>query len=194
MQEKNTLRIVLASASPRRRELLTKAGYKFIVEKSDIDESQFSTDKIEPYKYAEQLALAKAKNVAQRHPDKITIGADTIVDYDGVIIGKPADEKEAQEIVEKLFSKSHKVITGIAIVRIKDDTEITTHDTTIVYPRKMTPEQFKKHIDTGTWKDKAGAYTIKENGDEFVEKIDGSLINVMGLPMEFLENLPQQIH
>jgi septum formation protein len=189
MQDKHTLSIVLASASPRRKELLSKAGYKFVIEKSEIDESQFSTDKIEPYEYAEQLALAKAKNVAPKHPDKIVIGADTIVDHDGTIIRKPADEKDAREIVEKLFSKPHKVITGIALVGIKDNIEIVAHDTTTVFPRGMSLEQIKKHIGTGTWKDKAGAYAIQENGDEFVERIDGSLTNVMGFPMELLERL-----
>jgi len=189
MHEKYQLQIVLASASPRRKELLEKAGYKFLVEKSDIIESQFATDNIEPYIYAEQLALAKAKNIAPKYPDKIVIGSDTIADYDGTIIGKPADENEAREIVKRLFSKPHKVITGIAIVRLKDNTEVVTHDTTIVYPKKMTSEQIKKHIRTGTWKEKAGAYAIQETGDEFVERIEGSLTNVMGLPMELLESL-----
>ena len=181
--------IVLASASPRRKDILTQAGYKLIIEKSNIDESQFYTDKIEPYKYAEQLALAKAKNVAPNHPDKIVLGADTIVDYDGTIIGKPGDEKEAVEIVRKLFSKPHKVITGVALVRINDNIEIVTSDVTIVYPKKMSPDQIKKHIHSGTWKDKAGAYAIQETGDEFVEKIEGSLTNVMGLPLELVTRL-----
>ncbi len=139
--------------------------------------------------YTEQLALAKAENVAMLHPDKTVIGADTIVDYDGLIIGKAADDKEAREIVTKLFSKPHKVITGIAILRINDNIEIVTHDTTIVYPRKMSPEQIRKHINSGIWEDKAGAYAIQENGDEFVERIEGSLTNVMGFPMELLEKL-----
>ena len=156
MQGKQTIQIVLASASPRRKELLTQAGYPFIVDKSDIDETQYSSNKIESYKYAEQLALAKAKNVASKHPDKLVIGADTIVDFQGAIIGKAADENQAIEIVRKLFSKPHKVITGIAIVRINDNTEIVTHDVTIVYPRKMSPDQIKEHIKSGTWKDKAG--------------------------------------
>ena len=189
MQGKQTIQIVLASASPRRKELLTQAGYPFIVDKSDIDETQYSSNKIESYKYAEQLALAKAKNVASKHPDKLVIGADTIVDFQGAIIGKAADENQAIEIVRKLFSKPHKVITGIAIVRINDNTEIVTHDVTIVYPRKMSPDQIKEHIKSGTWKDKAGAYAIQETGDEFVERIEGSLTNVMGFPMELVERL-----
>jgi len=181
--------IVLASASPRRRDILIQAGYKLIIEKSNIDESQFPTDKIEPCKYAEQLALAKAKDVAANYPGQIVLGADTIVDYDGVIIGKPADEKEAEEIVCKLFSKPHKVITGVAIVRIKDNTEIITNDVTIVYPKKMSPEQIEEHIISGTWTDKAGAYAIQETGDRFVERIEGSMTNVVGLPLELITSL-----
>lgn len=193
MQGKHMEQIVLASASPRRKDILTKAGYKLIVEKSDIDESQFSADKIEPYKFAEQLALAKAKNVAPNHPDKIVLGADTIVDYDDTIIGKPGDKKEAEEIVRKLFSKPHKVITGVALVRINDNTELVTHDVTIVYPKKMSREQIREHILSGTWKDKAGAYAIQETGDEFVERIEGSLTNVMGLPLELIKKLLSEL-
>lgn len=186
--------IVLASASPRRKDILLQAGYKLIIEKSDIDESLFSTKEIEPFKYAEQLAFEKAKSVAPNHPDKIVLGADTIIDYDGEIIGKPADEKEAEEIVSKLFSKPHKVITGLALVRINDNTEIVTNDVTIVYPRKMSPEQIRQHILSETWKDKAGAYAIQETGDEFVEKIEGSLTNVMGLPIELVTDLLDKLN
>ncbi len=181
--------IVLASASPRRRDILIQAGYKLIIEKSNIDESQFPTDKIEPCKYAEQLALAKAKDVAANYPGQIVLGADTIVDFDGEIIGKPADEKEAEEIVCKLFSKPHKVITGVAIVGINDNTEIVTNDVTVVYPKKMTPEQIQEHLLSGTWKDKAGAYAIQETGDRFVERIEGSMTNVVGLPLELITSL-----
>ncbi|MBN2590159.1 MAG: septum formation protein Maf [Sedimentisphaerales bacterium] len=189
MQGKHTEKIVLASASPRRKEILTKAGYNLIIEKSDIDESKFPTNNVEPCKYAEQLALAKAKDVAPNYPDQIVLGADTIVDYDGTIIGKPEDEKEAQEIVSKLFSKPHKVITGIALIRINDNTEIVTNDVTIVYPKKMSLEQIEEHLISGTWKDKAGAYAIQETGDEFVEKLEGSMTNVMGLPLELVKSL-----
>ena len=193
MQGKQKSLIILASASPRRRELLTEAGYDFTVIESSIDESEFSAEGIEPYKFAEQLALAKANDVAQKYPDKIVIGADTIVDYAGRIIGKPEDDIEARRIIENLFSSPHKVITGLAIVRLCYNIELVAHDSTTVYPKQLTPEQISQHIESSLWKDKAGAYAIKENGDEFVEKIDGSLTNVMGLPMELLETLLQQI-
>lgn len=181
--------LVLASASPRRRRLLTDAGYRFTVVKPDVDESAFPTEGVSPRDYAMKLALAKANSVASSHPDALVIGADTVVDFQGQIIGKPADAEDARRITEKLFSKHHKVITAIAIVRNADGTELVESDTTIVYPKKMTADQMAEHIAGGSWRDKAGAYAIQETGDKFVEKIEGSLTNVMGLPMELLQLL-----
>jgi len=183
------LSIVLASRSARRKELLTEAGYKFTIWPPDIDESVFSAEHIKPSEYAKWLALAKAKNVAKKYPDCLVIGADTIADFNGEIIGKPSDDKEAEQIIRKLFSAPHKVITAVAIVRIVDGTEIVGSDTTTVYPKQMTDEQIAEHIKTGSWQDKTGAYAIQENGDKFIEKIDGSLTNVMGLPMELLQSI-----
>lgn len=181
--------IILASASPRRRQLMAEAGYRFTVVRPDVDESAFPTDEIAPREYARKLAAAKAKDVASSHPDSLVIGADTVVDFQGQIIGKAADAADARRITERLFSKPHKVITGVAIVRLADGTELIDSDATTVYPRRMTPEQIAEHIAGGSWRDKAGAYAIQETGDKFVEKIEGSLTNVMGLPMELLESL-----
>jgi septum formation protein len=186
-------RIILASKSPRRRKLLSEAGYEFVVIPSDVEESVFSADGIKASEYAERLALAKAKSVASKHPDSIVIGADTVIDLDGRIIGKPADAKDAEQITEKLFSAPHKVITGIAIVRCCDSIEMVDSDTTIIYPKKITAEQIFEHIKSESWQDKAGAYAIKETGDEFIEKIEGSLTNVMGMPMELLERILRKI-
>lgn len=189
MSEQNPASIILASASPRRKQLLAEAGYKFSSVRPDIDESAFPAGRVSPCEYVRRLALAKAKNVAAGHPDCLVIGADTVVDFNGEIIGKPADVKEAEQIIRKLFSAPHKVITAVAIVRIVDGTEIVESDTTTVYPKQMTAEQLAEHIKSGSWRDKAGAYAIQEGGDEFVEKIEGSLTNVMGLPMELLGRL-----
>jgi len=189
MSEQSQYSFILASASPRRKQLLAEAGYKFTVVRPDIEESAFPAKGIEACEYAERLALAKAKNVAQKHPDSLVIGADTVVDLEGQIIGKPIDAKEAEQITKKLFSKPHKVITGIAIVRLSDGIELSQSDTTTVYPKRLTSEQIAEHIENESWRDKAGAYAIKENGDEFVERIEGSLTNVMGLPMELLHGL-----
>jgi len=168
---------------------MSEAGYEFTVVLPEVDESTFTAEKADPVEYAKRLALAKAKSVARKHPDSFVIGADTIVDFQGRIIGKAADAREAEQITRKLFSEPHKVITGVAIVRLSDGTELVHSDSTTVYPRKMTPGQIADHIKSGSWRDKAGAYAIQETGDEFVEKIEGSLTNVMGLPMELLESL-----
>jgi septum formation protein len=189
MPGKNPAQIILASASPRRRQLLSEAGYEFTIVPPEVDESAYETDNVDPVEYAKRLALAKAKSVARKYPDLFVIGADTIVDFQGMIIGKAVDAKEAEDITKKLFSAPHKVITGIAIVKHNDGTELVRSDSTTVYPRKMTAEQVADHIKGGSWRDKAGAYAIQETADEFVEKVDGSLTNVMGLPMELLESL-----
>lgn len=189
MPEKAAAPLILASASPRRRQLLSEAGYGFTVMPPDVDESAFGADKTEPAEYAKRLALAKAKSVARKYPDSLVIGADTIVDFQGRIIGKATDAEEAGQTIKKLFSAPHKVITGIAVVRLCDGTQLVRSDSTTVYPRKMTAEQIAAHVEGGTWRDKAGAYAIKGAGDEFVEKIEGSLTNVMGLPTELLESL-----
>jgi len=189
MAEQSDVSIILASASPRRKQLLAEAGYKFNSISPDIDESAFSAEHISPCEYAKRLALAKAKTVAEKFPDCLVIGADTVVDFKGEIIGKPADAKEAERITRKLFSTPHKVITAVAIARIVDGTEIVESDTTTVYPKKMTAEQIAEHIKSGSWRDKAGAYAIQEGGDEFIEKIEGSLTNVMGMPMELLKSI-----
>jgi septum formation protein len=189
MDEVTPSRIILASASPRRRELLAQAGYRFEVVPSDVDESALEGGTAGPRERAEALALAKAQSVASRYPDALVIGADTIVDCEGEIIGKPTDAEEAEAITRRLFSAPHKVITGLALVRLRDNTQVVRSDVTIVYPRKMTEEQIAKHIAGGSWEGKAGAYAIQETGDEFVDHIEGSLTNVMGLPMELLQQL-----
>ena len=180
-------RMILASASPRRRDLLTQAGYAFDVVPSDVDETAFSADGHSPAQYAEVLALAKARSVAAQHPSRIVLGADTIVDCAGEIIGKPVDERDAERITRKLFSRPHEVITGLALVRLADGVEIVRSDVTTVYPRTLSDEQIAGHLAGRTWEGKAGAYAIQETGDEFVERIEGSLTNVVGLPMELLE-------
>jgi septum formation protein len=189
MPEKHPASIILASASPRRRQLLAEAGYRFTVVQPDIDEPAFSAESISACEYAKLLALAKAKSVAGKYPDCLVIGADTVVDFQGQIVGKPAGAKEARQITEKLFSAPHKVITGIAVVRLRDNIKLVKSDTTTVYPKKMTTGQLSEHIKSGSWRDKAGAYAIKETGDEFIERLEGSLTNVMGLPMELLKSL-----
>ena len=209
MSRQYPISIILASASPRRRQLLAEAGYKFTVVEPDIDEAAFSVKGLRAREYAERLALAKAKNVAQKHPGCFVIGADTVADFKGQIIGKPTDAKHAEQITKKLFSGPHKVITAVAIVHLckpwppseqprtgvsaRNPIELVASETTTVYPKKLSVEQIREHIKSKSWQGKAGAYAIKEKGDEFIERIEGSLTNVMGLPMELLESLLAEI-
>jgi septum formation protein len=192
MNEQTKVPIILASNSPRRKQLLAEAGFKFTCVEPDIDESVFAAEAHNPCEYAERLALAKAKSVAEKFPDCLVIGADTVADFEGQIVGKAADAKEAEEITRKLFSGPHRVITAVAIVRIVDGTEIVESDRTTVYPKKLSDKQITEHIKGGSWRGKAGAYAIQEE-DEFVERIEGSLTNVMGLPMELLQRLLKRL-
>lgn len=191
MTEHPSASFILASASPRRKQLLAEAGFKFTVSAPEVNESVLEGESA--HKCAERLALAKAKSVSEKFPDSLVLGADTVVDFQGEIVGKAADEKEAEAIVRKLFSSPHKVITAVAVVRIADSTEIVESDGTTVYPRQLTDKEISEHIESGTWRDKAGAYAIKEGGDAFIEKIEGSLTNVMGLPMELVQKMLGQL-
>lgn len=181
--------IILASSSPRRKKLLAQAGFRFRVAEPAVDESAFPAEGLSPDAYAKTLALAKAESVARNFPDYLVIGADTIADFNGRIIGKPADAKDAEQIIKKLFSAPHKVITAVALVRLSDGTRIVDSDVTTVYPKKMSKAQIAEHIKGGSWRGKAGAYAIQETGDKFVQRIEGSLTNVMGLPMELIGEL-----
>jgi len=168
---------------------MQQAGYRFSVAVSDVDESRFEAERVDSAEFAKRLAMAKAKAIAAKYTDSIVIGADTVVDFQGRIVGKPANKNEAEEMTRKLFSRPHKVITALAIVRLSDGIEIVDSDTTWVYPRELTEEQIADHIKSNNWKGRAGAYGIKEKGEEFVERIEGSFTNVCGMPMELLEKM-----
>ncbi|MEN6578285.1 MAG: nucleoside triphosphate pyrophosphatase [Phycisphaerales bacterium] len=183
------MQIVLASTSPRRRQLLTEAGYAFLAVSPKIDESAIRRTAATIRGYAEELAMAKARSVAPDFPDALVIGADTLCDLDGEVIGKAADKEAAERITRKLFSKPHLVITGLALIRLSRSIEIIRSDVTTVYPRQLTESQIAAHVAGGAWEGKAGAYAIQEVGDAFVERIEGSFTNVMGMPMELLGRL-----
>jgi len=181
--------LILASKSPRRVQLLKEAGVAFEVIPSDVDERQFRASGEGAVGLARRLALAKAQAVALRFPERLVLGADTLVDCQGQIIGKPVDVADAETILRKLFFSPHKVITGVALLRIQDGTEVVDSEITTIYPLQMTESDLRDHLKQGTWQGKAGAYAIQEGADRFIEKLDGSLSNVIGLPMELLGDL-----
>lgn len=193
MESKAQVDFILASKSPRRRQLLSEAGYSFKVAASRLDESALANVQMDAAEYTKRLALAKARDVVAEYPEKIVLAADTVVDCEGKIIGKAIDENHAEQIIRKIFTRPHKVITAVAIVRLCDNTEIVETDTTTVFPRKMTEAEIIEHIESGIWRDKAGAYAIQQGGDRFVEKIQGSYTNVMGLPMELVRRMLERM-
>jgi septum formation protein len=190
--EKN--RFILASASPRRKDLLAKAGYKFDIVVSSVDESTLPLKGVTPAEFACNAAIAKANDVAKQFKDWLIVASDTVVDYNGEIIGKAEDAKHAEEITRKLFSGPHKVITAIAMVKKDIGLEKVEYDSTTVYPTGMSEKQIEEHIASDVWKGKAGAYGIQEGGDKFIERIEGSETNVMGFSMELFEKMIKKVH
>lgn len=181
--------LILASASPRRELLLKQAGYEFEVIPSQVDESHIEVSGLDCRQAAERLALAKARDVAALHPHRPVLAADTVVDADGQLIGKPADAADAEAILRRLFGKPHKVVTAVAFIWKSRQTEEVESQITWVYPRMLTEEQIADYIAGGSWHGKAGAYGIQETNDAFVDRIDGSFTNVVGLPMERVNSI-----
>lgn len=181
-------RLVLASTSPRRRKLMSEAGLDFDVvaprygdEKNDTGEN--------PGRLVERHAEAKARSVAAEHPGAVIIGADTIVVVDGAVLGKPAGETEAKEMLAVIAGRDHLVYTGVAVVDADTGAAETAHDVTKVTVRSLTPDEISRYVGTGEPLDKAGAYAIQGVGCFIVERIDGDYFNVVGLPMVLLARL-----
>lgn len=180
--------IVLASASPRRRELLTQVGIPFRVVPGDIDENNADLSGT-PEQKAERLAYMKAKDVASGLDDGLVIGADTIVVCGDEIFGKPADENDARRMLMKLGGREHQVITGIAVVDASSGKARTGHEVTRVRFAELTDREIEYYISSGEPFDKAGAYAIQGRAAIFVESLDGCYSNVVGLPLSRLYRL-----
>lgn len=175
-------KLILASASPRRKELLSLAGYEFEVCVKSVDESV--PDGIEPEKAVEITARKKALAVACDYPNAAVIGADTVVVCDGKILGKPADTNHAKEMLSMLSGREHLVMTGVCIVH---DGEIETyHAVSRVCFYELSGEDIEAYVATGEPMDKAGAYGIQGNGCVLVERIEGDYFNIVGLPIASL--------
>lgn len=171
--------IILASASPRRRELMELAGYSFDVVCADIIETV--PENASPDEVVMSLALQKARAVADSHPNSVVVGSDTVVALDGKILGKPHSTEEACEMLRALSGRTHKVYTGVAIIcgnKVKnffDETDVE------FYP--LDEDEIKEYVATGEPMDKAGAYGIQGKGSVLVKRINGDFFNVMGLPI-----------
>ena len=176
--------IILASASPRRKELLKKIGLRFKVEPSNYEEDIPSG--LEPHELAQKISLEKAKVVAVKHQNVIVIAADTFIVFGGRILGKPRTEKEAREMLEAISGESHSVITGFSIIDTGKNKTLSKSVETKIYIRKLTSAEIDAYVKSKEPLDKAGAYAIQGLGAVFVEKIEGDYFNVIGLPLSAL--------
>ena len=177
-------RIILASASPRREELLEKIGLKFEVEPSNYAEDMRS--ELSPDELAKSISLEKAKVVASKHKNAIVIAADTFIVFRGKIMGKPNTEAEAIKMLMTLRGKSHSVITGFTILDTDRNKVLTKSVETIIHIKNLTPEEIDAYVKSKEPLDKAGAYAIQGLGSVIVERIEGDYFNVMGLPLSAL--------
>jgi septum formation protein len=178
-------RIILASQSPRRRELLTLIGIPHEVRPADLDERVLPGE--QPTAHAERLARAKAEAVAGHAPDATIIGADTIVVLDGDILGKPNDAGEAEEALRRLSGRTHTVHTAVAVVR--GSQTVSGVESVAVTFRPLTDDQISAYVATGEPMDKAGAYGIQGYGAVIVERVHGDYFAVMGLALGRLVGL-----
>jgi septum formation protein len=183
--------LVLASASPRRRELLEAAGFVFEVDVADVDETRHPGEPAGAY--ARRVALAKAQAVADRHPESIVLGAATVVVLDHndadteEVLGKPVDDADAVRMLTALAGRTHRVLTAVALVG--RGTTVDAIEETLVWMQALTPTEIVAYVESGEPRDKAGAYGIQGRASRFIPKIEGSYPNVVGLPVATVDAL-----
>ena len=178
--------LILASASPRRAELLRQIVPVFEVIASAATE--LVDEHLSPYELCQLNAHRKARSVAKRFPDTLVLGADTLVFLDREIFGKPANLSEAQQMIARLQGRTHQVITGVSLIHLRPHRERIFAVSTDVRFRPLNAEQVRNYLSEIEPLDKAGAYAIQEHGELIVEEISGSYSNVVGLPVERLRN------
>ncbi len=179
------MRILLASASPRRAELLASDGYRFDVIPADVNESPVAGES--PADYVARMAAAKAEAVADDALGRVVLGADTAVVLEDRVFGKPADDAEAAAMLRQLSARAHEVLTGVALRR--GDRSADGVERTRVHFVELSGEQIAAYVASGEPRDKAGAYAIQGGASAFVDRIEGSHSNVVGLPLELVRRL-----
>ena len=177
-------KIILASASPRRKEILELTGLKFSIDASDYEEDM--SMELKPHQLAKFLSAEKAKAIAVKHKSALVIAADTFIVFKDSLMGKPHTREEARKMLTILNGKAHSVITGFTIIDTNTKKKLSSSVETRVYFRKLTASEIEAYIKTGEPLDKAGAYAIQGIGAIIVKKIEGGYFNVMGLPLSCL--------
>jgi septum formation protein len=177
-------KIILASTSPRRKELLAKTGLRFVVRPGTYEEDMMLA--LKPTELAKLLSRGKAESVAKSYKNAIVIGADTFVVFGNKVLGKPHTAARARATLGMLSGKCHSVITGFTIIDTKSKKAISRAVVTKVYFGKLSSREISAYIKTGEPLERGGSYAIQERGSVFVKKIDGDFFNVMGLPINAL--------
>ncbi|MGA9778173.1 MAG: Maf family protein [Limisphaerales bacterium] len=177
--------LILASASPRRAELLKQLNLEFQIVPGTIAET--FDEQLSPLELCQLNAHRKARVIAKKHPDALVLGADTLVFLEGEIMGKPADVAEARRMLGRLQGRTHQVVTGVSVIHLRMHRERIFAASTDVTFHPLTAEQINIYLSKTNPLDKAGAYAIQEHGDTIVSEISGSFSNVVGLPVEILK-------
>lgn len=190
--ETGACRFVLASHSPRRIELLRHAGFDPVVDPADADETD--PGGLEPARLATRLADLKARVVAARHPSAVVLAADTLVVENGTVLGKPVDADHARSMLRRLAGTTHEVLTAVTVVR-SDGTRDARVVRSICRMKSLGADEIERYVLTDAWRGKAGGYGIQDDGsdvfhgDPFVERVEGSYTNIVGLPMEVVTEM-----
>lgn len=183
--------VILASASPRRRDLLRQAGIRFRMVRSNVDEDKKVPSGVRPATFAVRLAEEKASDVAKRNRGAVVLGADTVVVAEGRILGKPRNMRDARKMLKLLSGRWHEVLTGVAVA--KGDRVVSGTERTRVKFMRLTEKVIEDYIATGESMDKAGAYAIQGWAKAFVENIKGDYTNVVGLPLNRVLSMLSEI-
>lgn len=183
--------IILASGSPRRKELLEKIGLKFRAVESNFKE--YVDPKLKPHELVKKLCLEKAKAVFKKYKNCIIIAADTIIVCENRILGKPKDKKDAKRMLSLLSDKTHLVITGFTIIDGSLDKAITESSETKVFVRKISPSEIDSYVKTKEPLGKAGGYAIQGLGSIFIQKLEGDFFNAVGLPIYTLARILKKL-
>lgn len=184
MESTNKLKLVLASASPRREEILKNLNLKFTIVPAKIDESEFTSS--DPVEMVENLSVKKAEAVASLVEDALVIAADTIVVLGDEILGKPGSQPAARQMLKQLSNQEHYVMTGVSVLNSQTGEIETAHEITKVKMMELSQQEIEEYVSTGEPMDKAGAYAIQGLGALFIEEIIGSHYSVVGLPVNQL--------
>ncbi|HVB29279.1 MAG TPA: Maf family protein [Terriglobia bacterium] len=186
------IRLILASNSPRRRELLQNAGFEFDVQPSGIEELPLRGET--PEEYARRTSRDKALKVASlSSPGSMVLGADTVVAINGEILEKPLDASDASRMLHMLSGCTHRVITGVCLVRAPESVLAWTHETTTVTFKTLTEDEIGSYVESGEPFDKAGGYAIQGLASRFVTRIEGCYFNVVGLPIPLVYEIVKSI-